>query len=292
MPQDRPSWWCRFWHEPVRAERLAITRMLFAGALLAEQLVQYLPNLDWLFGSRGFSPSRVTEEILTQKWRWSVLFFQTDDTTVITAAFWLWFAATAALFVGWRTRFAAVLTWFGAYCFQNRSWYTLNGGDDVLMLGLFLLMISPCGRAMSLDSLRARQQLQSPAPTFIAPWSIRLFQVQLCLIYLASGVSKLAGDSWWNGTTLHLVLQDPTMIRFSVAQLVIPFWITAVLTWTSLAFEVLFVPLVLYRPTRKWTLLFGVLFHLGIYALIEVGWFSFYMLAMYGVWIRFGEPAE
>jgi predicted DCC family thiol-disulfide oxidoreductase YuxK len=29
----------------------------------------------------------------------------------------------------------------------------------------------------------------------------------------------------------------------------------------------------------------GILFHLGIYATIEVGWFSFYTIAMYGVWI-------
>ena len=32
------------------------------------------------------------------------------------------------------TRVAAVPTWFGAYCFQNRNWYVLNGGDDLLLI--------------------------------------------------------------------------------------------------------------------------------------------------------------
>jgi hypothetical protein len=48
---------------------------------------------------------------------------------------------------------------------------------------------------------------------------------------------------------------------------------------------VLFTPLVLLRWTRAVALWFGVLFHLGIYFTIEVGWFSFYMPPFYAVWI-------
>jgi hypothetical protein len=47
----------------------------------------------------------------------------------------------------------------------------------------------------------------------------------------------------------------------------------------------LFTLLVLNRHTRRWALWFGVLFHVGIWLTIEVGWFSLYTLALYGVWV-------
>jgi predicted DCC family thiol-disulfide oxidoreductase YuxK len=75
------------------------------------------------------------------------------------------------------------------------------------------------------------------------------------------------------------------MARWSYAQLPLPFWFTAALTYFSVWYEVLFTPLVLWRRTRNMTLWAGILFHLGIYSMIEVGWFSFYTIAMYGAWI-------
>jgi len=105
------------------------------------------------------------------------------------------------------------------------------------------------------------------------------------MIYLATGLAKLGGEMWWQGTSLHYVLNDVTMSRWSYAQLPLPIWMTAPLTWLSVAFEVLFPVLVLFRATRRYTLWFGILFHVGIFVMIDVGWFSFYMMAMYAAWI-------
>ena len=57
------------------------------------------------------------------------------------------------------------------------------------------------------------------------------------------------------------------------------------MTYVSLWWEVLFPLLVLYRRTRFPALLFGLLFHLGIWLTIEVGWFSFYIMSFYAVWV-------
>lgn len=287
--EDRPSAWVRFWHRPVRGELLGFTRILFAAALLTEQLTQFLPHLDWLFGPDGFAPEEFGDDVLLPRWRWSVVFFRTDNMAVIVPAFCAWVAVTAALLVGWRSRAAAILTWFATYCFQNRSFLTLNGGDDVLMIGLFLLMITPCGCALSLDRRRlvrkAAAEGREPPPAFIPPWPVRLFQIQLCVLYLATGIAKIPGDTWWDGTSVHYVLLDPIMTRWPATHFHLPLWITAPLTWSTIAFEVLFPLLVFWRRTRYWTLLFGVAFHLGIYLTVEVGWFSFYTLCMYGVWV-------
>jgi hypothetical protein len=48
--------------------------------------------------------------------------------------------------------------------------------------------------------------------------------------------------------------------------------------------EVSFPLLVLWRWTRKWALLYGILFHIGIFLTMAIGWFGFYMIDLYGVW--------
>jgi hypothetical protein len=46
-----------------------------------------------------------------------------------------------------------------------------------------------------------------------------------------------------------------------------------------------FLRLVLGRWMRTLALVFGVCFHMGIWLMIEVGWFSFYTISLYGVWV-------
>src|SRR5262249_44951632 len=75
------------------------------------------------------------------------------------------------------------------------------------------------------------------------------------------------------------------MSRWSYAQLPLPLWVTATMTYVSVWWEVLFPLLVLFDATRRWALWFGLAFHVGIYSMIEVGWFSFYTMAYYGVWV-------
>jgi hypothetical protein len=291
----RPSWWVRFWHEPLRAERLALTRLLFGLALLTDQLFQYLPNFREFFGPEGVAPAGLHDAWLLQTWRWTALFFHTDDLGILYPAFFAWVAVTALWTLGFCTRLTNVGVWFGALCFLNRNPNLLNGGDRVLQAGLFLLMLSPCGRALSLDALLRRWWTGRAGPAYTPAWPVRLIQIQLCLIYLSTGLVKLKGEwaggpfefkgTWWEGTSIHYALNYVTMSRWSFAQLPLPLWLTAALTYVCVWWETLFPLLVLPRWTRGPALWFGVLFHLGIYFTIEVGWFSFYTLAFYGVWV-------
>jgi hypothetical protein len=292
----RPSWWVRFWHEPVRAEGLALMRILLGVALLTDQLFQYLPNMAEFFGPHGVAPQGLHDRSQLANWRWTVLLFNTDDLFVVHAVFWVWVAATACFTLGLCTRLMNVVVWFLTMCFIYRNPNILNGGDDTLGVALFLLMLAPTGRALSLDAVLRRRLGAPDVPAYVPPWSVRVLQVQLCMIYLSTGLIKLKGEwglgepfrfagTWWDGTSIHHVLNLFTMSRWSFAQLPLPFWLTAALTYGCVWWEALFTPLVLFRWTRAVALWFGVLFHLGIYFTIEVGWFSFYMLPFYAVWI-------
>ncbi len=286
---SRLSLWTRFWHKPVRAERLALMRWLVGLSLLTDQLIQYWPNLLEFFGPHGCAPAGLHDRYQLSQWRWTVLLFNHDDPAILYPVFWTWVGLTAVWTVGLFTRLTGVLVWFGTLCWINRNPNLLNGGDDTLQVALFLLMLAPCGRALSLDAWRLGSSRLVP------PWSVRLLQIQLQIIYLTTGIVKLAGTglgenylptgTWWEGTSIHYALNYTAMSRWSYAQLPVPLWLTAPLTYFTLFWEIGFTPLVLWRRTRYWTLWIGVGFHLGIWLTLEVGWFSFYTLAFYGVWV-------
>lgn len=287
------SLWTRFWHYPLRAERLALMRILLGFALLTDQLFQLLPNLADFYSDTGVAPEGLFDKYQMRKWRWTILLFNSGDLSILYPTFALWVLATLLFMIGWQARLMNILVWFMTMCFVNRNPNILNGGDDTMQMGLFLLMLGPTGWALSVDAWFARRK-GKPLPSCTPAWPVRLLQIQLCMIYLTTGLAKVVlplptiaedGSTWWDGTSVHYVLNYVTMSRWSYAQLPLPLWMTMLMTYTSVWWEVFFPLLMLSRWTRGPALLFGILFHLSIYLMIEVGWFSFYILTFYGVWV-------
>lgn len=276
--------WDAFWCAPVAAERLALIRIATALALLLDVLLQQLPFYAELFGSNSLQPNGYGQAALLHSWRWTAYFF-TPNAAWLQLWFGVWVALTLALVLGARTRLVAVAVWFLTLAFFNRHYSLKNFGDSALRVSTFLLMFAPCGDALSWDAWRERGGLR---PTMHAPWAVRLFQVQLCVMYAATAVSKLIGpitSTWYQGTSLHYALNDFVLARFSFASLPLPLWLTLPLTYLVLAWEVAFVPLVVWPRTRRLALGFGIVFHGASFVLLELGWFGFYVLAWYCAWI-------
>jgi hypothetical protein len=275
--------WERFWHEPVAAERLALLRICSGIALLTDLLLQYLPYFGYLFGPHGMGAEGLNDRWMSNNWRWPVMFFTTDDMFVLGSLFGLWALSAVALIVGFKTRFAAFVAWFLTMCFFARNSNVKNGGDDIIQIVLFWLMFMPSNRALAWDA----RKLEGPQQT--APWGVRVMQMQMCAMYTSTGVAKLRGGingTWLNGTSLHYVYNDIGLVRWSYAQFPMPIWVTAPIGYLSLIWEVFFIALVLYPKSRFWALLFGIGFHMVVYLSLEVGWFSFYSIALYPVWIN------
>ncbi len=284
------------------AETLALFRIVLGCTLLIDQLQQWLPRLDYLLGPHGIVPAGFFDWQQVRSWRWTIWLFNHDEPAVYYPLFAAWVAATLAWMVGFWTRLTNVAVWVLTMCMFNRNRCVLNSGNDVLTIGIFLLMVSACGKAFSVDAWLARRRGRlPPGRIFVPVWPVRLMQFQLCVMYTTTGIIKLKGygwgtfqGSWLDGTSLHYVLNHLDMLRWSYAQLPLPLWITRSMTYACLAWEVLFPLLVLFRLTRRWTLLFGLLFHLGVWLSMDIGYFSFYTMAFYTVWIpnEFWEAGE
>lgn len=169
-----------------------------------------------------------------------------------------------------------------------------HGGDEVVrLLTLYLAWgysaISPGRRALTFDGARARAVESQTTMQVHEAWPLRMIQVQICLVYLASGFLKVVGPAWWDGSALPLALGDHTFSRLGA-----PDW-----TWAQPFFaiggiaiawwELLFAALMVNKRTRVPALWFGVAMHAGIFVTMSIGIFSVIMIGGYAAFLT---PAE
>jgi hypothetical protein len=224
-----------------------------------------------------------------------------------------WMQATHALVlfvmvlftVGLWTRVTSVLTWIATLCYINRASTMLFGVDTMIAIGTLYLMIGPCGAALSLDRLiaryratrqalgqrRAAPEFGPPEPSISATFATRLFQLHFAIIYLAAGVAKLQGVSWWNGTALW-----QTSANFEFFRPRWEFYTQGLLFLTehrwlwelvlgggaiyTLALELSF-PFLVWRARWRWPMILAACaLHIGIGMLMVLWTFSFMMMIM------------
>jgi hypothetical protein len=243
---------------------------------------------------------------------WSIWFHVTDPTAMIlvqAGVILVMFLFTIGLF----TRVTSVLAWFCYLSYVHRAPTATFGVDVMMSIALFYLMIGPSGAAFSADRLlrrwwvayRARRQAlregqEPPAlrlaslpvtPLVSANLAIRLFQMNTAIIYLAAGISKLQGKSWWIGEAIwgtlanfeYAPMQYPAYTAFLVFLCHHPWlwqvFMTAGTTFT-LVFEISFAFLVWGRRTRWLLIAMAVILHGVIGLFMGLKTFSMMMLTL------------
>lgn len=250
--------------------------LIVGGAVLAQQAPAKDPDAP-------AGEQAVVNEFDKDAWFIRVLgSWQADDETregvsLIKVAVGLWIGFATLLMLGIATRLSAIATWLLSMSFANSNPYLDNAGDTIRLILLFYLMLCPSGAAWSIDALFARRQ----GPVYVHPWVLRVIFVQMIFIYFMNGLYKLFGANWIEGSSLYYVLGDVCLARFSQVMLPVPYFLTRIMTWSVLAWEVGFPLLVIFKWPRRFALVMGVMFHLGIFATMELGGFVPYALCMY-----------
>ena len=200
--------------------------------------------------------------------------------------------------IGFCTRLTAVLTWVGVLSYIQRTPTTLFGMDTIMNVVVLYLMIGPSGAALSVDRLIARwwarrqgRELPPPRPMVSANFALRLMQVHYCIIYMASGLSKLQGYAWWNGMAVWGTMANysfapmnwPAYVEFlKFLSKNRPLWeiITTGGTYFTLALEISF-PFLIWRPKLRWLMIVAALMlHTGIGLIMGLATFSLCMLCL------------
>lgn len=293
--------WVALLDEREGAHALAVARMI-AGTTLAGHLVA-----TWLAGV----PAAVWVDVehggyfrMDESW---IAWAGGATPGVVAAMVAVTALASALLAVGAFTRIASVIAWLGFARLCDLNWQTGGSSDELLVNVLFLLMLSGCGNAWSVDAWRRGGEREALA------WPRRVLVLQLVIVYFATALQKVS-SSWVPGgplDALWYILQQPTWQKHDMTWLAPLFPVTQLATLVTWLFEMgaplLIVALWLRRTEarggrlraifarvrfRTTYLAIGFALHLGIWATLEVGPFLGGILALYAACFRPGEWRE
>jgi hypothetical protein len=219
------------------------------------------------------------------------LWFWVTDPTWVQITYFAGIGCVACFMLGLFTPVMGVLSWAFHLSYLHRSMTLWFGMDAMLAFLTLYLMLSPCGRTISLDRLLARWRAGHPLPPAAATWTatipLRLMQLHMCVVYFFSGVSKLEGKTWWLGNATWLTMNAPmfneTLDVDWIANPALGEWFWHYFcffsTYATLAFEIGFPFLIWNKRLRPWLLLSAFALHLGIGLFMGLGAFGIVMLA-------------
>lgn len=206
-------------------------------------------------------------------------------TTLTFGLLGLGWIAAVLLLVGAFGRLPALVLAVTTHIVLTRNDDVSGSGDALLGAALLVLVLGDATCTLSVDArLRTGSFVDGSR---IAAWPRRIGLFHLTVVYVATGLQKLVATAWTpldGFSALYQILQSPHWTRFPTLVTdgdglwVVPL---AVGTAVTVAFELGFWLVLVSRRVRPLFATVGVLLHLGIWILLEVGAFSALSLAFY-----------
>lgn len=258
------SIWWNFWNANINPNSLQKTRVTFAVSVFFLYLVR-LWNLDFYNSNSLIDRSQALELFdAYQKplFSWN---FWPDSLALVMQISFLVIMVLMALGKVIRPMIAAA--WVIHLGFMHRNWAAGMGVDTIVSVFLFYFSFCEFRPTKIQDSLTKVM--------------IRMAQVHLSVIYFYTGLEKLRGPQWWDGTAIWTALSNPQMTSFDL--LFLKDWplVVGLMTHSTVLFELMFLPLVWNPRTRNFILILGVSFHLGTAILMDLWAFAAVMTSLY-----------
>ncbi len=196
-------------------------------------------------------------------------------------------ALAALVIVGWLARPALLASAISGIYLLLCDRLAYHNNRYALLLFAWLIAFAPCDRAFV---WRGRGAADSDR---IGPlWAQRLAQVQLSIIYLASGCSKLLDPDWRGGLVVGDRLVRSTALAIdrgvppAIMELLARPAFASGVSKLAIATE-LFLAVALFLPsTRSFALWWGVMFHVTIELTSKVELFGWLSIAIYALFAR------
>jgi hypothetical protein len=251
---------------PASPRPLAWFRIGLALVLLAEAVLLSGHLLE-LYGASGLVQWPISDPLLVRTaprvaWLADALApLGVGPDACLVGVFVTYCAGLLALLLGWRARAAAVVAWLTQLTLARTGAANGYGLDAFATIGLFYCVWMPVGHTCSLDRLAGRV---TGAPSEAARLGLRVLQLHLCIVYLASGLEKAVGEQWWNGEAIWRALMCPGFGQFDFTWLANAPWLARLVCWGTLLLEVGYAFLVWPRATRRAWALATLGLHAGI----------------------------
>lgn len=175
--------------------------------------------------------------------------------------------------LGYKYRFtiaAYTLMWAGVYFMQKTSY---NNHYYLLMLVCLMMCFLPAHRYASIDA-KQNPEIKS---LVMPAWCSWVMIIQVSIVYLFATIAKFYPD-WLNGTFTRNLFNNSVkneMLREIMTQK----WFYLFIAYAGIAFDLLVVPLMLFKRTRTWAFVASLIFHIFNSITLQIGIFPFFALS-------------
>ena len=169
----------------------------------------------------------------------------------------------------WSMFFYALM-WTCVYLMQKSSY---NNHYYLMMLLCWLMVLLPANKWLSLDA-KQNPLLKSPS---MPRWVLLVLIVQVWIVYTYASVAKIYPD-WLDGTTTRLLMRGKKDY-WLVGNILQQEWVHYTIAYVGILFDLLIVPLLLWRKTRVIGFAISVFFHLFNSIVFQIGIFPYMSIA-------------
>lgn len=171
--------------------------------------------------------------------------------------------------LGYKYRFSMIayaVLWTGAYLMQKSSY---NNHYYLMMLLCWIMAFLPANRWFSLDA-KINPEIKSPS---MPRWVLLILILQVWIVYTYASVAKLY-PGWLDASAPALFMsgKDDYWLIGDFLQLN---WVHWAMAYTGIFFDLLIVPLMLWKRTRLLGFFISVFFHLFNSIVFQIGIFPY-----------------
>lgn len=244
----------------------ALLRISIGLIVLYQYLIHY-GQRHFLFSSSGIS-------VFSDDFKKNVLslYNLSDSLLYFDIIYHLSIVTSVIYLLGYKGRIFTLINFIFYYSLSVRYGHISDGGDNLLIICMFLLIFSNSTAYFSLDSARFNLNKTTKENTFIYQlssifhnFSVLFCIIQLCILYFFSGAYQLMGELWQNGTAIYYISQVKEFSRPILRHMVNEhLWLTIFATYFSMIIKLAF-PFSIFNKTLKPFIVAAmVAFHVGI----------------------------
>ncbi|MER6017291.1 HTTM domain-containing protein [Streptomyces anulatus] len=269
---------------PVSVVGASGTRVLLGFVGLMYYISQY-GDRAFLFGPASILPWQEFTDRVAENGSFS-LYAASSSEAWFQIVFHLGLIAALLVMLGVGGRLGLAVHWVFLWSLYERQTVLLDGGDNLAYLVIPMLLLTRCYDRFSFPSGigakivdRLPGQIRATA-TPLHNLGVLAIALQICLVYVVSGLYKVQGKMWQDGTALFYVLRVPEFSFPSLSHFVYENdFLVFSGTYVTVLFLVYFPLGILVPALRPWAAVMSIGFHLGIGLLMGLTGFALTMVA-------------
>jgi hypothetical protein len=189
----------------IDSRTLALFRIA-AGLLIIGDVLARSGTFRYFYTENGVVPQELAEARTIDN-AFS-FFFYTQNDIVIALLFLIHAIVAIQLIIGYKTRFATILSFLFVISLDHHNPLVLSHADTLFRLLMFWAIFIPIGERWSVDAL----QRERPARASVVSLGTAAILLQMVYMYTVNGVHKLNGELWVSrdATPLIFGLDDMT----------------------------------------------------------------------------------